>query len=297
MYNVMRLSAKDGFYMKYKLIAIDMDGTLLTDRKSISKENIDALSRASQKGLEIVVATGRSYSTLKPYLKFFPFDTYLITNNGAIIRNKEHSIIQSYELENSVSLRIIELLRRFSVYFHCSDKEFTYIDNYRARFIETKRFISQETKNPFRLYPKVLTKTFLSKEIKSLKKDLALHENRQINAFFIMGQQPDVLNAIKQALEEIPSIGMTSSSKDNIEILHENASKGNALSIVGEKLKISLNEMVAIGDQLNDLSMIKSVGAGVAMGNADQAVLKEAKFKTKTNEENGVASFINELLD
>ncbi len=282
--------------MKYKLLATDMDGTLLKNNKNISSRDLNALESASKKGIEIVIATGRSYSTLKKYTDLFSFDCYLITNNGAIIRNKVHDVEKSVYLEPEATTEIIKILNNQNVYFHSSDADNIYIQSYKARFWEAKRFLQHEFSNPFSLYKSLILKMIFDKNLKKIDFHKISDQKISINTFFILSEEEQVLSKIKAQLNQIKGVAVTSSSSNNIEALSDRASKGAALNYVGEKLQIQKKEMIAIGDQLNDLSMIQSSGLGVAMANADEKVLEEADWVTKSNEEHGVAYVIEQLL-
>ena len=282
--------------MKYKLIATDMDGTLLKDNKRISSRSLAALETASKKGIEIVIATGRSYSTLKKYTDLFSFDCYLITNNGAIIRNKAHEVEKSVSLKPNATANIIKVLKKYKVYFHSSDAENIYIQSYRARFVEAKRFLKHEYSSPISLYKSLLLKMILDKNLKKVDFCKFMEQDILLNTFFILSDEESTLREVEDQLIKIEGVAVTSSSSNNIEALSKEASKGAALSYIGEKLQIENREMIAIGDQLNDLSMIQSSGLGVAMANADEKVLEKADWVTKSNEENGVAHVIEQFL-
>jgi len=282
--------------MKYKLLATDMDGTLLKNNKKISEKNIKALEIASNNGIEIVIATGRSYSTLKKYTDLFSFDCYLITNNGAVIRNKVHEVERSVFLEPKATKEIIQVLRNQNVYFHSSDAENIYIQSYRARFLEAKRFLQHEYTNPLALYKSLFLKMIFDRNLKKIDFHKILDQEIPLNTFFILSEETRILDEIREQLSLIRGVAVTSSSSNNIEALSDEASKGAALSYIGEKLRIKKNEMIAIGDQLNDLSMIELSGLGVAMANADNKVLEKADWITKSNEEHGVAYVIEQLL-
>ncbi len=287
---------KVGIYMKYKLLATDMDGTLLTNDKKISETNINALEAASKKGVEIVIATGRSYSTLKKYIDLFSFDCYLITNNGAVIRNKVHNVEKSVYLDPEATTEIIKVLSNENVYFHSSDADNIYIQSYLARFMEAKRFLQHEYSNPLSLYKSLILKMILDKNLKKIDFSRIADQGLPLNTFFILSEEKLLLNKIKKQLYQIRGVAVTSSSENNIEALNDKASKGAALGYVGDKLGIVKEEMIAVGDQLNDLSMIEYSGLGVAVANADEKVLKRADWITKSNEDHGVAYVIEYLI-
>lgn len=282
--------------MNYKLLATDMDGTLLCNNKKISEENIKALESISAKGVEIVIATGRSYSTLEKYINLFTFDCYLITNNGSIVRNKQRKVERSIYLKPEATNRIIDILSEEGVYFHSSDEENIYIESYRARFLEAKRFLKHEYNNPLSLYRSLLAKMILDKNLKKIDFCKIKNQKIPINTFFILSEKPQVLTKIKKQLWEVPGVAVTSSSGNNIEALSDKASKGAGLDYIGKKLQIPREKMVAVGDQLNDLSMIETAGMGVAVANANEEVLKKADWITRANQENGIAYMVEQLF-
>lgn len=282
--------------MKYKILATDMDGTLLKNDKSLSAQNIQALRRARDMGMEIVISTGRPYATLKPYLKTIGFDCWLITNNGSVIRNKKNEIIEAIYMNNSTILSVIDLLQRENVYFHGTDPYYTFIRGYRERLRVFKGYMKNKKLSPVNEGIQLMWSVLLNRSHKKIDFSNYINNSGKLSSLFIFSRDYERLNALKSKLIQWPDVEITSSGRENLEVLDKLATKGNGLKKVCEILNISANQVVAVGDNINDLSMIDYAGLGVAMGNAEEIVLKRANWITTTNQEDGVSHLIEGLL-
>ncbi|KAB3535334.1 HAD family phosphatase [Alkaliphilus pronyensis] len=282
--------------MVIKMLATDMDGTLLKNNKTLSTNNIKALKKAQEKGIEIVICTGRPYATIKPYLKEIGFPCWVVSNNGAVIRNKEKEIINIINIDNRAILDLIPILEKENIYFHGSDGCHSYIKSYRERIKVIKNYIKLKSSSHFTTWTKSLHAVFLSGAHRKVDMRKYVLSGGTFASLFIYSLEPKQLENTKSKIKNVGGIAITSSGRENIEILHESASKGNALKKLSQQLNISTNEIAAVGDNYNDLSMISIAGLGVAMENAEEEVLKSAKWRTKSNEDDGVSYLIERIL-
>ena len=283
-----------------KLIASDMDGTLLNSDHKIPKENIELIKFAQKNGIQFVVATGRAYYEALPSLNDENIKCDVISFNGGIIYDKNGNIINItpmklkdlyYTIEILKSLDIsYQLYTKNTIYTKSIETDITaYIDLIRANGEEpNEQHLRQEAKN--RLALGHITEV----------DNIELYLNQEDNpAIKVIGISND-LEKLKHATELLSgneNISVTSSGANNVEIMDKKATKGEALKIVADIHDINLKNAIAIGDNLNDQAMLDIVEYSIAMKNGNKELQKTAKFITeKTNSEGGVADTVMKLL-
>jgi len=283
-----------------KLIASDMDGTLLNSDHKIPKENIELIKFVQKNGIQFVVATGRAYYEALPALNDESIKCDVISFNGGIIYDKNGNIINItpmklkdlyYTIEILKSLEIsYQLYTKNTIYTNSIETDITaYIDLIRANGEEpNEQHLRQEARN--RLALGHITEV----------DNIELYLNQENNpAIKVIGISND-LEKLKHATELLSgndNISVTSSGANNVEIMDRKATKGEALKIVAEIHDINLKNAIAIGDNLNDQAMLDIVEYSIAMKNGNKELKKTAKFITeKTNSEGGVADSVMKLL-
>ena len=283
-----------------KLIASDMDGTLLNSDHKIPKENIELIKFAQKNGIQFVVATGRAYYEALPALNDESIKCDVISFNGGIIYDKNGNIINItpmklkdlyYTIEILKSLEIsYQLYTKNTIYTNSIETDITaYIDLIRANGEEpNEQHLRQEARN--RLALGYITEV----------DNIELYLNQENNpAIKVIGISND-LEKLKHATELLSgndNISVTSSGANNVEIMDKKATKGEALKIVAEIHDINLKNAIAIGDNLNDQAMLDIVEYSIAMKNGNKELQKTSKFITeKTNSEAGVADSVMKLL-
>jgi Cof subfamily protein (haloacid dehalogenase superfamily) len=266
----------------YKLIAIDMDGTLLNDHHEVTDEVRHALDAARERGVKVVLCTGRPLAGVRRYLKDLRLEDeedYVIAYNGAIVQNTNTNEVvfgQSLGYEDFRSLH--ELSRTLDTPMHFFDAEYLYTTN---------KLIS-----PYTVHEAFITQIpFRHTTAEEVPEDIAMPKVMYID-------EPERLDRTIAAIpaEINDKYMMVKSAPFYLEILHREVSKGNAVKRLSEKLGIKREEVMTIGDNGNDLSMIQFAGCGVAMENAIPMVKEAADYHTKSNNENGVAHAIRELV-
>ena len=283
-----------------KLIASDMDGTLLNSDHKIPKENIELIKFAQKNGIQFVVATGRAYYEALPALNDENIKCDVISFNGGIIYDKNGNIINItpmklkdlyYTIEILKSLEIsYQLYTKNTIYTNSIETDITaYIDLIRANGEEpNEQHLRREAKN--RLALGHITEV----------DNIELYLNQEDNpAIKVIGISND-LEKLKHATELLSgneNISVTSSGANNVEIMDKKATKGEALKIVADIHDINLKNAIAIGDNLNDQAMLDIVEYSIAMKNGNKELQNNAKFITKkTNSEGGVADSVMKLL-
>ena len=283
-----------------KLIASDMDGTLLNNNHKIPKENVELIKFAKKHGIEFVVATGRAYYEALPALKAKNISCDVISFNGGIIYDKNGKIINITPMELKDLYYTIKILKSLdisyqlytknTIYTNSIETDITaYIDLIRANGEEpNEKHLREEAKNKLKLGH--ITEV----------ENIELYINQENNpAIKVIGISNDI-SKLKNATELLSgntNISVTSSGANNIEIMDKKATKGEALKIVCDIHNISLENTVAIGDNLNDQAMLEIVKYSIAMKNGNKLLKEHAKYITdKTNTEGGVADSVMNLL-
>ncbi|VFP78459.1 Sugar phosphatase YidA [Candidatus Erwinia haradaeae] len=269
--------------MAIRLIAIDIDGTLLNQKREITLRVQQAVRTVNQRGVAIILATGRPFIGIQRYLKELELnrdDQYCITNNGALVQN----------VVNGESL--LEVLLTFDDYLYCE---------YLSRVLN------------------VHFQAFSKKEMFTSNKDISKYTVREAwmtgiplrycdvsdmdsNLMFPKLMMIDSSECLDSAVASLPievfkQFNIMKSAPCYLEILNKRVNKGFSLSFLAKKMGLNRKEVMAIGDQENDLAMLEYAGTSVAMGNSIDVVKEAAKFVTNSNQEDGVARAIEEFLE
>ena len=284
-----------------KLIASDMDGTLLNHNHKIPKENVELINYAKNQGIEFVVATGRAYYEALPALNEENISCDVISINGGIVYDKNGNIISITPMVTKDLYYTIEILKSFDISYQLYTKNTIY-----TRSIETdiNAYIDLIRSNGYEPDVEHLRAEAQQKldlgyitEVDNIELYLNEEENPPIKIIAISNNITKLENATK-LLSANKNISVTSSGANNIEIMHKNATKGEALKEIAKIYGINLENTVAIGDNLNDQAMLDIVGYSVAMKNGNKILKEQAKYVTeKTNSEGGVADTIFKLIE
>jgi len=264
----------------YRIIALDLDGTLLNSEKELSPRNLSALEKAAAAGIEIVPTTGRFYGGMPEIIRSLPFVRYAITINGAEVKDlKTGEIIYSAEIPMERSLEIMELLDTLPVIYDC------YMGSAGFMSASHKALTDSIVDNPH--YRKMIHE--LRKDVPELK-DFVRSQGRgtQKIQFFTrdMAVRKDMLDNLSS---RIPALSVSSAEAQNVEINDLHANKGEALLALAAHLGLPASATMSFGDGLNDLSMLSAAGLGVAMENACEEAKAAADIVTASCDDDGVA--------
>ena len=276
--------------MKVKLIAFDLDGTLLDDDKHLPAENLAALQAAKEAGILLVPATGRILKALPEELLSPGLFRYFIFASGAeVYALEEQKALHRARISPDLAVRLCEYMDRLPVLYDCYRGERGYMTAwmYEAApdFFETEPHILKLVKS-------------LRLPVPELKENiLAVNEPlEKLQMFF----RPENMDERERQLQEIPKrfpeLIASSSLRNNIEINSAHAGKGNALRGLCEALGIDCRESVAFGDGLNDADMLRAAGRGCAMENAVPSLKESADVIVESNNDAGVGREIFRLL-
>lgn len=281
-------------------IATDMDGTLLNQHQEITEENRLALLNAIEKGVHVVVATGRSYVEAKNVLQEAGLEVPLICVNGAEIREPDGTILEMNGMGVEESMRAASILREEDIYFEVYTSHGTYTENEkRGVQVLVDIFLTANPEVPKEEVEKKALERFKESDIKEVEGYDALFNNDEVTIykFLAFSRKDQSLDSANLALRDIPNLAISSSGSDNIEVNSVNAQKGIALKKYVEKHDLLLKDTMAIGDNFNDLSMMKAVGIPVAMGNAAGPIKQYCAYQTLSNRESGVGHIVNKFLE
>lgn len=270
--------------MPVRLIACDLDGTLLgADHITVSERNRKALFEAHEKGVKIAVATGRTLSVIYGVIEQLPFVDYVIYSNGAAVRDlKTAKTVYKEYMPEKVAADIFSFLLKYPVYF-----EFYYNGAQHAQTGREKYFKGMDLPREF--LEAYAAQTVFDDEIAPF----AAKGVEKINLFYF---EKAHYEEIREYLFSNESIACTSPVAGDIEMTAKGVDKSNALAGLCKTLGITSREVMAFGDSDNDLGMLEFAGYGTAMANASQACINKAKYKTLSNEEDGVAAAVEKYV-
>ncbi len=271
---------------KIKLIALDLDGTLLTDEKKITKDTMHILKRASDQGVIIAIATGRPFMGIPEELRTLDGIRYAMTSNGAkIIDMENHSILMEHLLSADLAVKMLEIGNHYDALQEVYFEDQGYVDEAKMQQL-AKYHHNPNMWEYFRTTRKQVP------DIMALTKEKHQDMDKVQMLFADLSER----DAAWEEIEKIQGVTQVDSLGYNIEINAAGVNKGVKLLELGEKLGIKREEIMACGDGQNDITMIQMVGFGVAMGNAIEAVKKVADYVTDTNEQQGVAKAIKKFI-
>lgn len=277
--------------MSYKMVCIDMDGTLLGKGKKISKINKNAIKRVHDKGIQIVVTTGRIYNNAEYFSNFLGVNSPVIAANGAIVRDKvSNKVIYENPISVKECLKLIDLLYEMKVFFHFYTLGGIYSSSLITE-IGTKIYMTKQVG-----YENLKIKYHVIKDKKKWKEFFEKNQN-DITKCIAFSIKPEKIAKLKERLKDIEGIVYFGAGSRSVEIGNKGVSKGTAVKALAEYYGIKREEIMAIGDNENDLSMIEYAGLGVAMGNAIEPLKEIADYITSTNVDDGVAKALNKFID
>lgn len=278
---------------KIGIVALDLDGTLLDSQKRLSDVNKAALEMAADAGVLIVPTTGRFFGMMPQAVRDLPFVRYAITVNGAQVYDREtDTAMVREEIPLPMAVDLMRLLDRYDVIYDC------YRSNW-GWMTETLQAKAADYATDAH-YLKMIRE--FRKPVQELKAHLlgTKPEGDVQKVMMFSRNAPEgksVVDAISdEVAKDFPDLKITSSTWNNLEFNISSANKGNSLRRFAECLGMTLENCVAFGDGLNDLSMIEAAGIGVAMANAHPDVLAAADMVAASNDEDGVAKTLTQLL-
>jgi len=283
-----------------KLIASDMDGTLLNEKHNIDKETVVAIKKAEEAGITFAISTGREYDTVEPLLKENNIKCQCVLMNGAEYRDENGNIIEDINIEQETATKIIYILQKEKVSARIFTNKGIYTTDTKEEALKemtyrtlsfNPEFTQDEAIEFAKKQPYFVNLNYISNLNDFLNSDM------EIRKFVAFHNDIGIINKMKKVIGELKGIAVSSSFKDNMEITHVTAQKGIILGKVAEKMGFRRDEVLVLGDSFNDYSMFTEFTESVAMGNAIPEIKKIAKYITDTNGNLGVAKAIYKVLE
>jgi hypothetical protein len=280
------------YLMNVKVIAVDMDGTMLADNHlDMPEVNVEAMKKASDSGINIVVNTGRCYKIVDREIENISCVDYCILSNGAsIIRTKDMQKIYSQPLSTEIALAIQKVFDKYNVVYEVYAHQ-GYISKY------TYDHYFDTTGLPYEFLVDYRKRMIVSDNIEETIKSVCVEK---MNADYIPEEN---LELIKQELNKIPGLVYSAGFKGNMEITAPGVSKGRALEwLVNEKLGLNAENVMAFGDSGNDVSMLQYAGESYALVSGNEKAKKAAKYITDLDSNSGgtgdmIIKYLNNNLD
>ena len=288
----------------YKLIAIDLDGTLLDSYGEISNENKNAIKKAIEKGINVVITSGRMSDSVKNLSLEIGADKYAISGNGAIIYYlPNNKIIYNKFIENKKAMQIIDICEQNSIYYSVYTENSIVCKNLNYNVLVFNR---ENNNKPESKHTKI-------KIVENIKKYFEENKDEKIMKINICDDSKIIFGRIIEKLEKIKNINvlevehmsrkLIKSGNQEIpieyyytEISSKNVDKWEAIKFLIKELNIRDEEVMAIGDNINDKNMILNAGLGIAMGNSALSAQNIGKYIVSDNNSNGVAEAIEKFI-
>ena len=270
--------------MIYRLLALNIDGTLLYNNGKIAKGLRETIDFVKRKDVYVTLFTNRNFQSAHKIAKALKLDSILVTHGGAFVSATLDKPFAQRRLSEEKTFNIVQVLEHFDCNVRISHERYS-IGN---RERNTPNLIARtvlSSADPL-FYPvqfvDSLGDALRDHPVAAPKIDIVFHTK---------GEKERGMNTLKKAFQDVEYVEC---DERHIEILPQNVSKLRGLQLLGEHLNINLSEMVAIGDSIEDLEVIENVGLGVAMGNAPVELKQAADWITRSNTENGVEYMIKE---
>lgn len=271
--------------MKYKLVVVDMDGTLLNSSKRVSEENKNVLAELQNLGVIVAIATGRIYTTLKTHVKDLKIDAPVIACNGAVIRDINHAqtiFADPISMENC--RRILAVCKEYKVDCYMYSEDTIYarrLEKLVGSFYDSSKTAKEEDKIKIEM-------------MKSMED--VLDKGKAIYKFVIFSEDGRLVEKTKKKLKETLDLEICKSSADFLDVMNKGVCKGFGIKKLAESLGIEREAIIAAGDNENDISMIRFAGLGIAMGNGVEEIKAAADFITDTNDNDGLAKALRKFV-
>ena len=265
-----------------RLIALDVDGTLLAPGGKLNPDTVAAIGEAREKGVRVVLCTGRSAPETAWFAQLAGCDKKAVCLGGGAITDIEtFRHLRQWDLPWEAGVEALERVEPLPLSLMVFSGEINLMDPASDRY-----FMEHYPYDCYHDHKTVVEN--LGQWFRETK--------NPITKIYGVGD-PALFPKFLPELERLPGVALTSSGKDNFEVMPQGVDKGTALGVLAEEWGISLQETAAVGDSDNDLAMLGAVGWPVAMGNASAEVKALAKWVTASNREDGVAKAVRYLLN
>ena len=262
---------------KIKLWISDIDGTLINYDGSCTNKMLSTIEKVKNKGVKIVIATGRMFMGAEHAAKRFKLNTPVVCYQGAVVRTKNEILWQA-PIKNYILKEIIEYLRKNNIHTHVYNNDTLYVED------DNKKIMHEYCNGRGTTYKYI--KTFDELNLKNVPKILGVIEDNAI--------MQKIKNELKEKYKN--TLTIVQSSKNYLEITDKKASKGSALNFLKKYWNLSDDEILASGDQDNDIELLKNAGIGISVGNSSPELLKVAQYHCKDVNSDELVKYIEDFI-
>lgn len=274
-------------FMDIKLIAVDMDGTLLDDHSKVSEENLKAIRRLSKKGISVVPVTGRTYHEIPVEVRDEEYVKYFVFSNGSGIYEKGKGIMYSSTIERDTAVGIYALLTSYETFIEIYSGGYPWAD---------KNKVNKESFDYYKINPRfqqvIMEKRKRAEDFGAMLKNESL-KPELFDAFF--RDMSDRAECLERIHNRYPEIEVVSSMGNNLEIMNKSTNKGTGLKRLCEMLSVDIGRTLALGDSKNDMDMFKAAGISYAVSNACDEIKAATNGIICSNNEN-VIQYVEENI-
>jgi Cof subfamily protein (haloacid dehalogenase superfamily) len=271
--------------MSFRVIALDLDGTLLNSAKQILPESITALQQATARGIKVVLATGRHHSAIHPIYQALSLETPAICCNGAYLYDyQQQTVLAGEPMSQAQANCVLDLIEEAKI------DALLYADD--SMFYQTPTRHVGRTQAWGAQFPPAQQPVF--QQVSSLR--LVINQAAQLWKFALTHTDTEKLHRLTAQLQQALEVVAEWSWVDQVDITRQGNSKGRRLSDWVTAQGLSMQQVIAFGDNYNDLSMLETVGLGVAMAEADAAIKERCGLITGSNNEPSIANVIHERV-
>ena len=286
----------------YKLVAIDLDGTMLNSYGIVTENTKKIIKKAIENGIEVIIASGRPIDSVKAIAKEIGSENYFIAGNGALVYDmKKNQVIYEKYMSKQKVLEIIKICEENSISYNVYTEKSILATNlkYNVLYYHKENLKKEENKRTIINIVTDMYKYIQDTDEKFLKITICddskaifnsiIRKLRNIGEIEVLDVSHISRKVIKQGTEDITI------EYYYTEISLKDVDKWNAIEYLSEKLNIKKEEIITIGDNINDKKMIQNAGIGIVMEGSTPTVIKEADYVTNSNNEEGVAKAIEKF--
>ena len=259
-----------------KMVVADIDGTIYTPEQGITRGVKDCILNLNKNGIHFAIATGRTYSSAKHVADTIGIKCPLICYQGGLVNSYDGEILDVKYLDEKIAREIIADFRKRNIHLNVYVEDKLYVEN-DDKYI--KDYIGDKGIDYFKV------DSFDELDFSKLNKLLAIKYDENF-----------IDDLISELSKKYPEIYVVKSFIYFCEIANKQATKGNAIKILAHKYGFTENEVMAIGDQNNDIEMVETSGVGVAMGNGTPQIKAKADYITDTVQNNGFVKAVNKFV-
>jgi len=259
-----------------KMVVTDIDGTIYSPENGITDNVKSCIQNLYKNGIKVVIATGRSYSSAKKIADRLEIECPFICYQGGLVNAYDGKILDVKYLEEKPARKIIEICRKKNIHLNVYVEDVLYVEDDNDYI---KDYIGDKGIDYFKV------NSFDELDFSKLNKMLAINYDTNL-----------IDELTYELKEKFPQIYVVKSTDFFCEIANKEATKGNGIKFLANKYGFSINDVMAIGDQNNDIEMVEAAGVGVAMGNGTDVIKSKAKYITDTIKNDGFVKAVNKFV-